>query len=197
MPVVKLYISPALLLMLVTSPLWRVSQSLPVKVKGQGQATDTCVLYAHALLKNITNVLSQEDLYSGINCTKQGIALNTDTNTPSACAPKGSSCSGIILSLFDQESCLKNITEDLRHYYRFLAAQPDPDSLRSVLSTLRELMEKCFTLSLPTDLSMDKASADRTYNDRLRLCKVLKGFQVRTITINRVLAYMNSGEHTT
>lgn len=41
-----------------------------------------------------------------------------------------------------------------------------------------------------------KAAADRpsTFDERLRLCKVLKGFQVRTITINRVIAYMNSGD---
>lgn len=35
----------------------------------------------------------------------------------------------------------------------------------------------------------------RSYGDRLRLCKVLSGFQVRTVTINRAIAYMSSGEH--
>lgn len=35
----------------------------------------------------------------------------------------------------------------------------------------------------------------RSYNERLRLCKVLRGFQLRTVTINRAIAYMSSGEH--
>lgn len=42
-----------------------------------------------------------------------------------------------------------NIGEDLSHYSRFLAAQPDPDSLlrSSVLSSLRELMEVTASLA--------------------------------------------------
>ncbi|XP_068594280.1 zona pellucida sperm-binding protein 3-like [Cebidichthys violaceus] len=58
-------------------------------------------------------------------------------------------------------------------------------------------MENCFTWSLPTDLASKEAAAERqsTYDERLSLCKVLKGFQVRSITINRALAYMNSGSN--
>lgn len=48
-----------------------------------------------------------------------------------------------IFAFFSQKSCLTNIGEDLQHYYKLLAAQPDPDSLLgpSVLSSLRELMK--------------------------------------------------------
>ncbi|XP_068605006.1 interleukin-12 subunit alpha-like [Brachionichthys hirsutus] len=194
MLVFKRYVSPALLLILVTGPLWQASQSLPVT--DEGRVTNSCVLHAHTLLQNITNTLSRKDLFSGINCEKQGVDLNMETETPSVCAPKGLTCAGVIMSQFNKESCLKNIREDLSYYYRFLAAQLDPDSFRSILCSLRELMEGCFAMPLPTDLSMDQASADRTYNDRLSLCKMFKGFQVRAITLNRVLAYMNSGEHT-
>lgn len=35
-----------------------------------------------------------------------------------------------------------------------------------------------------------------SYNERLKLCKVLKGFQVRSVTINRAVQYMNAGEDT-
>lgn len=38
---------------------------------------------------------------------------------------------------------MANIGQDLHHYYKFIAAQPDPDSLLgpSVLFSLRELMQ--------------------------------------------------------
>ncbi|KAL7386559.1 hypothetical protein ABVT39_010184 [Epinephelus coioides] len=180
MPLVKLYFTPALLLLVLACS--QVSQSVPLM--GTGPMTDTCVLYAHTLLQNITDTLTQNNLFSGIDCTKQSVELNMETNTPSVCAPQKSTCSGIINSQFDQDSCLTNIGEDLHHFYKFLAAQPDPDSLLAptVLLSLRELME----------------AADRpsTYDERLSLCKVLKGFHVRSITINRAIAYLNSGEHT-
>ncbi|KAM7379303.1 hypothetical protein PAMP_004867 [Pampus punctatissimus] len=159
--------------------------------------TDSCVFYARTLLENITDTLTQNNLFSGIDCTKQSIELRKETNTPSVCAPKESTCSGIAKSEFDQESCLKNIRDDLHYYYKFLAAQPDVLLGPTVLFSLKELMENCFTWSFPANLASKDASIDhpRTYDERLNLCKVLKGFQVRTITINRVIGYMNSGEH--
>ncbi|CAK6969464.1 interleukin-12 subunit alpha-like [Scomber scombrus] len=195
MQLIKLYFTPALLLLVVSCPVWQVSQSLPVK----GPMKDSCVFYARTLLENITDTLTQNNLFTGIDCTKQSVDLR-DTNTPSVCAPKEPTCSGTAKSEFDQHSCLTSIWEDLQYYYRFLAATPDPDIILgpSVLLSLRELMENCFTWSFPADLASKKAFTDqqRTYDERLSLCKVLKGFQVRTITINRVIGYMNSGEHT-
>ncbi|XP_028448865.1 interleukin-12 subunit alpha [Perca flavescens] len=184
MPLIKLYFIPALQLLLLT--IAQVSQSVP---------TDSCVIHAQMLLKNVTHALTQITLFSAIDCPEQSVELNVKTNTPSVCAPKGSICSGITKSEFDQISCMRNISEDLHHYYTFLAAQPDPDSLLTpTVLSLRELMEKCFECSLPTDLASAEAAADRlsTYDERLRLCKVLKGFQLRSITINRGIAYMNS-----
>ncbi|KAK9539192.1 hypothetical protein VZT92_004315 [Zoarces viviparus] len=196
MPLVKLYFTPALLLLMLTCP--QVSQSVPVMRKGP--LNEFCVVYAQMLLKNITETLTQNKLFSGIDCTNQRLELNLETNTPSVCAPKESTCSGTLKSEFDQESCLTNIGEDLQHYYKFLTAQPDPDSLlgSTVLFRLREIMENCFSWSLPTDLASKGAAAEResTYEERLSLCKVLKGFRVRSITINRAMSYMNSGEHT-
>ncbi|KAM9349936.1 interleukin-12 subunit alpha-like [Symphorus nematophorus] len=181
MPLVSLYISPALLLLVLTCPLWQLSQSVPVMSKGP--MTDTCVLYARTLLQNITDTLyTQKNLFSGFDCEKQSVELNMETDTMSVCTPK--------------EACLTNIGEDLRHYYKFLAAQPAADSLP--ILRLRELMENCFAWSLPKDMAAEEAAADRpsTFDDRLSLCKVLKGFHVRTITINRAISYLNSGEHT-
>ncbi|XP_035491132.2 interleukin-12 subunit alpha, partial [Scophthalmus maximus] len=191
-------VAPALLLLVLSCPLWQVSKSLPMM--SRGPMTDSCASHARTLLQNITGALTQNNLFSGINCSKQSVELNMETNTPSVCAPKESTCTGIKKSEFDEKSCLKNIGEDLHHYYKFLVAQPDPDSLLgpTVLFSLREFMENCFPQSLSADLTSKWAAADgtSTYDERLSLCKVLKGFQVRTITINRVIGYMISGEHT-
>ncbi|XP_034468994.1 interleukin-12 subunit alpha [Hippoglossus hippoglossus] len=163
---------------------------------GKGPMTDSCVSHARTLLRNITDVLAQNDLFTGFDCSKQSVELNMETDTPSVCAPKGSTCTGTTKAEFDQKSCLENIGEDLLHYYKFLAAQPK--GLLGPTVQLRALMENCFPWSLSTDLASKQAPADSlsTFDERLSLCKVLKGFHVRTITINRVLGYMNSGEHT-
>ncbi|XP_034412069.1 interleukin-12 subunit alpha [Cyclopterus lumpus] len=191
-----LYFTPALLLLVLTCA--QVSQSVPVMSKGP--LTESCVLHAQALLQNITETLTQNQLFTGIDCTKESVELNMETKTPSVCAPKESTCAGVVKATFDQESCLTNIGEDLHHYYNFLDAQPNPDNrlALTVLFSLREIMENCFPRSLPTDLVSKEAATVRPspYDERLHLCKVLKGFQVRSVTINRALAYMNSGEHT-
>uniref|UniRef100_A0A3B4FSY5 Zmp:0000001127 n=1 Tax=Pundamilia nyererei TaxID=303518 RepID=A0A3B4FSY5_9CICH len=159
--------TPALLLLVLTCPLWQISQSVPLM-----GMQDSCVLYARTLLQNITDVLNQKTLFSGIDCTKQNMELYKKTSTPSACAPQ-------VPTLNTRFSCLKNIREDLRYYDEFLAAQP----VGTLLFSLRELMKAA-------------ANIGTSFDQRLHLCKVLKGFQVRAITINRVIGYMTSDEYT-
>uniref|UniRef100_A0AAQ6APT8 Interleukin-12 subunit alpha n=1 Tax=Amphiprion ocellaris TaxID=80972 RepID=A0AAQ6APT8_AMPOC len=197
--------APALLLVVLTCSVWELSQSLPVK--GKEPMTDSCVLYAQTLLRSITEVLhnstdAQRNLFSGIDCMTQNMELNMETNTPSVCFPKVSAesfSSRCISNILKGRSLIKllkqiNSTKDLNHYYKFLAAHSDPDSLlgQTVLPSLRELME----VNLLVWFFKAAAGRASTYDQRLNLCKVLKGFQVRTVTINRVIGYMNSGEHT-
>lgn len=65
-------------------------------------------------------------------------------------------------------------------------------------STFKLLEKKGFIAKLIIPRLFFKPAANRqsTYAERLRMCKVLRGFHVRTITINRAISYMNSGEHT-
>ncbi|KAL6104526.1 uncharacterized protein ACO6RY_14238 [Pungitius sinensis] len=189
MPLITLHFTPALLLLVLTCA--QVSQSMPVMSKGP--LKESCVLYAKTLLQSINDTLAK------IKERDCNVELNMATNTTSACAPKESKCSGIVKSEFDQESCLTNIGEDLHHYHEFLAARTDDQRSQAsnVLSRIRELMENCFSWSLPIDVSKGAASQDENpFDRRLKFCKVLTGFQVRCITINRAIAYMNSGEHT-
>ncbi|XP_014855617.1 PREDICTED: uncharacterized protein LOC106925686 [Poecilia mexicana] len=202
MPLMKLSFTPVLLLLALSCPAWVVSRSLPLTPSGQ--MTDSCVFYARMLLENVTNLLAPDDptrMFSGMNCTRHNMQLNLKTNTSTVCSPQGSVCSGETTSAFDRESCLKDIGTDLSYYYNVLSSQPDSDGTlgSSVLLPLRELMENCFSSSL-TDLSSKEASVDHSstngFNQRKLLCKIMKGFHVRTITINRAIGYMNLGEHT-
>ncbi|XP_034059831.1 interleukin-12 subunit alpha-like [Gymnodraco acuticeps] len=195
MPLFQLYVTPALLLLVLTCP--QVSQSVPLMVKGM--VTDSLVFSAQILLHNITDALTKDELFSGINCSQEMVKLNNETDTPSVCAPKGSKCSGINKTEFDQDLCLENIGKDLHHYFTFLAAQSDPDKLIDpTLSSLRELMQNFFPKHLPSDLVSEEDASENSssFDKKLNLCKVLKGFRLRSITINRALSYMNSGEQT-
>ncbi|KAK7945660.1 hypothetical protein WMY93_001388 [Mugilogobius chulae] len=177
--------------------IWHGGFALPItKI-----VTDICVLSAQELLDNIGDALTpdmtlQENLFKGINCTQQSVDLNTENNTPTECAPLGISCSGESKSQFNEERCMESIMKDLHHYYKILSAHPDPDRfLSTVLLRLRKLMMNCFAWTIPEDLNESSSETPSRYDDRLSLCKKMKGFQIRTITINRALGYMKSGEH--
>ncbi|XP_024118205.1 interleukin-12 subunit alpha [Oryzias melastigma] len=194
----KLCFAPValLLLLMLSSSVWHVSESLPVKSKKP--VSESCVVYARMLLENVTQALTQTKLFTGINCTEQNMELNLNTNTPHVCAPKEATCLGNTKLDFNQESCLSNISRDLSHYYILFMAQPDLIHVPTFIHSLRELMENCFVETLPSDLTLneDPVSRASTYNERLSLCKTLRGFQVRAITISRAISYMSSGEHT-
>ncbi|XP_054889647.1 uncharacterized protein zmp:0000001127 [Poeciliopsis prolifica] len=203
MPLMKLYFTPVLLLLALSCPTWVVGRSLPSMPSGQ--MTDSCVFYARTLLENITNLLAPDDptrMFSGMNCTRHNMELNLETRTPTVCSPQGSVCSGETTSAFDWKSCMSEIGKDLSHYYKVLSVQPDSDGTlgSSVLLPLRELMENCFKSDLQSALISKEApvahSNTNGFSQRQRLCKILKGFYVRTITINRAISYMNLGEHT-
>uniref|UniRef100_H3C170 Interleukin-12 subunit alpha n=1 Tax=Tetraodon nigroviridis TaxID=99883 RepID=H3C170_TETNG len=173
--------SSAALLLMFTCPLWQLSQALPLT--DGGPVSDQCVLQAQMFLRNITETLSKKELFSGIDCTKQSMEFNRESQTATVCTPKGLTCSGTTQSEFNKISCLKNIREDLHYYYSFLSAQPDADRLlhTTVLASLRELMQVA-------------GNHQSSYDERLKLCIVLRGFQVRIVTINRAVQYMNAGE---
>ncbi|CAB1317695.1 unnamed protein product [Coregonus sp. 'balchen'] len=112
--------------------------SSPV-VARNGRIAENCVATAQTLLWNITEALAQEHLFKGINCTDQGMELNTRTQTVEVCAPK--------------DKCLRNIEEDL-HCYSDMLQAIDPKLLGpNVLQNLREIKENCFSLSLLGDWS--------------------------------------------
>ncbi|XP_021445423.1 interleukin-12 subunit alpha [Oncorhynchus mykiss] len=210
MPNAKLYFATWLLLVALTCSLWHVNMSSPV-VSRNRPITDNCLTTAQTLLWNITDALAQEHLFKGINCTDQGMELNTRTQTVQVCAPKTkstqqhSTCSRVTNVKFDQDKCLRNIEEDLRCYSDMLQAI-DPKLLGpNVLQSLGEIKETCFPLSLLGVWSSQQdtqgcrptqgTANQNSFDERVHLCKVLKGLQVRTVTINRIIGYIHAGEH--
>uniref|UniRef100_A0A8C5DHL3 Interleukin-12 subunit alpha-like n=1 Tax=Gouania willdenowi TaxID=441366 RepID=A0A8C5DHL3_GOUWI len=200
MPPVKLYFTPALLQLMFACTCWQVGQSRPTcqasTDNDQELITHSYAVKAQSFLRTITETLEKKHLFSGIDCSKQNIELLVKSSTPSLCAPKGSTCSGTVESNFNQDSCVMEIRKDLKQYYDFLIAQQDPDNvLARILPSLTDLMKFSAFNTSPDQwaaTSVAFANSSSTYDARLSLCKVLKGFQVRAITINRAIGYIRS-----
>ncbi|KAG7457036.1 hypothetical protein MATL_G00242230 [Megalops atlanticus] len=199
---VKLCFARWLLAVGLLSQLCGVSVGNPVRahVGRDSLNMEKCVSYSRALLDNVREALRPGDLFRGINCTEQNMELNTRTKTVSACEPRSrqhSSCPGYRGTKFNQRECLLNIMEDLQYYRSVLLAYPGHAQGSTLVSVIDELMEHCFTSSAPNGASAIMASPGpgNTFDERLKLCRVLKGFQVRAITINRVMGYIASGDY--
>ncbi|TSS97550.1 Thioredoxin domain-containing protein 12 [Bagarius yarrelli] len=136
------------------------TRNVPVHFSGAA-----CLDLARALLRNVTNALEIDQMFRGLNCTEQSAELRSSTRTLSVCTP--------------MDECLQSVLEDLRYYWATFKSYNDPDRIleQSVLRNIENLMR----------ISVDNKNS---FERRLRICKVLKGFQIRTVTINRVLNYM-------
>ncbi|XP_017327818.1 interleukin-12 subunit alpha [Ictalurus punctatus] len=156
---------------------------------------DACRGLGRALLRNVTNALEIDQLFRGLNCTEQSAELTASTKTLSACTPLNLMCLEGTDFTFDEDECLQSVLEDLRYYWSTFKSYRDPDRIleQSVLRSIENLMQDCFS-SMLLDGAQVQISAhnENSFERRLKLCKVLKGFQIRTITINRVLNHIVS-----
>ncbi|KAK3546253.1 hypothetical protein QTP70_025179, partial [Hemibagrus guttatus] len=157
-----------------------------------------------------------DQLFRGLNCTEQSAELRASTRTLSVCTPMVSQLTLSVpisnsicldgpeftleqIVIFPQHfcapqaECLQSILEDLRYYWAMFKSYLDPDRIleQSVLRNIEDLMKSCFAAPLQ-DSAQVQISVDikNSFERRLKLCKVLKGFQIRTITINRALNHI-------
>uniref|UniRef100_A0A4W5P8V9 Interleukin-4 inducing immunoglobulin-binding domain-containing protein n=1 Tax=Hucho hucho TaxID=62062 RepID=A0A4W5P8V9_9TELE len=171
LPNTKLCFSHWLLLVGFTCSIWHVNMSSPV-VTQTAPITEHCATSAKALLWNVTEALTQENLFKGINCTDPGMELNTRTHTVSVCMT--------FCNLLNKST----VTYVL--------------PLLSPFHLLALKTQNCFSSSLLGDWSSQAWSQQDTqgttnqnpFDERVHLCKVLKSFRVRTITINRIIGYI-------
>uniref|UniRef100_A0A8C9ZVR5 Interleukin-12 subunit alpha n=1 Tax=Sander lucioperca TaxID=283035 RepID=A0A8C9ZVR5_SANLU len=183
------YITAGCVLMLTT--LSCTSTGLPVRTV----STEKCGDFKN-LLGNLRELLR---LRSDVLC--HGIAsdtmeVRTTSDTVLACAPiltQNSSCMMQRNSSFNESKCLTNIMKDLAHYDAAIKSyinsslrSPEEEvALRPTLGIIQSLMKEDAAQMWGYD----------TFSNRQKMCKKMRGFHVRTITINRAMGYISSGEH--
>ncbi|KAM7106998.1 interleukin-12 subunit alpha [Ciconia maguari] len=132
----------------------------------------------------------------GFECTLEEVDLEDITenriNTIKACTsedPGTGNCPALERSTFDTSKCLQGIYEDLNAYRAELKKFND----QSVLATIDEMMEalKISSRSVPQPPA---GTGLTSFKERMRLCSILHAFQIRTVTINRMMNYLTSAE---
>ncbi|KAK9962809.1 hypothetical protein ABG768_008161 [Culter alburnus] len=167
-----------------------------------------CTSAARSLLSSLSHIMEKEgkmkhqDLFAGFNCTDLEARMIPHTQTASVCQPiatDNTSCSDRRDSSFSATECLRNIRGDL-HYYDLLlnSYEPSVSNLSPVMTATKDLMH-CLKANGGGAAEAEFPEWDvwsrSSFDDRLSLCKMLKGFHVRAITMNRALAYIASGDH--
>ncbi|KAJ7984032.1 hypothetical protein DPEC_G00367600 [Dallia pectoralis] len=105
---------------------------------------------------------------------------------------------GNIRALLDNSACLRNISEDLRHYVVSLKAYKQAQTtLNSTVILTDKLLHSCITPDVETSIQLadSKLTSGNSVDQRVHLCKVLKGFYLRIITISRAIGYISAGDH--
>ncbi|XP_071784018.1 interleukin-12 subunit alpha [Centroberyx gerrardi] len=173
----NLYFTSCALLLAVC---WRASTGSPVPtpLSLSAEKCALCSTLSKALLQNITGLLNNEDLFHGVRCPDQTV-VNNKAETALTCAP-----------ILTQSKCLEKIMEDLAYYsaviqsYQLMNAT-EAALLDPTLEIIQRLLEE----------NVSQMWGNESYKNRLEMCKVMKGFHIRTITINRAMGYISSGDH--
>uniref|UniRef100_A0A673H6Q1 Interleukin-12 subunit alpha-like n=1 Tax=Sinocyclocheilus rhinocerous TaxID=307959 RepID=A0A673H6Q1_9TELE len=136
-----------------------------------------CSAAARSLLSSLSHIM-QKSYYFMI----------PHTLTASVCQPSGSA----------HTECLRNIRADLSYYDVMLSSyRPSETDLSPVKTATKGLMnclnENCEAAD--GEFPQWRVWSGSSFDDRLSLCKTLKGFHIRAITVNRALGYIGSGEH--
>ncbi|XP_070825770.1 interleukin-12 subunit alpha [Chaetodon trifascialis] len=187
---------------------WRTSTAVPLRTLSAEQC-EHCSLLFKSLLLNVTELLNSDVLCFGIASDK--VAVRSSAETVAACAPILTQSSGCMMqtkSSFSESECLRNIMEDLAHYAAAFQSylnstlrSPEEEValLSPTLGIIQSLRKNCSLMPNGENDSSEKDAAQMwgndTYSNRQEMCKMMRGFYVRTITINRAMGYISSGDH--
>ncbi|XP_071352120.1 interleukin-12 subunit alpha [Trachinotus anak] len=194
------FVSCALLLTLS----WRTAAGVPVRT----QDAEQCSPHFKELLLSITDLLNDPNLCYGITSDK--VVVRSQAETLLACAPTltpNSSCMIQRNSSFSESECLRNIMKDLVYYEAIInsymasprrSPEEEDKRLNPTLDKIKHLKNCSLMLNEDND-STEKVAAKMwgkdTFSNRQEMCKMMRGFHVRTITINRAMGYISSGDH--
>nr|BAV78775.1 interleukin-12p35a [Seriola dumerili] len=198
----NLYVASCVLLLALS---WRTATGHPLPAL-RTEECEQCSLLFKSLLLNITELLKGDVLCFGI--TSEKVVVRSKADTLLACAPpltQNSNCMMQRNSSFSERECLKNIMEDLAYYEAaiksYLKSQlrsPAEEEARlSPTLTIIESLKNCSRMQNENNSSEVTAQmwGSDTYSNREQMCKMMRGFHVRAITINRAMGYISSGGH--
>ncbi|XP_041125558.1 interleukin-12 subunit alpha-like isoform X2 [Polyodon spathula] len=150
---------------------------------------DKCIDFSKELLDSVNATLSSDKINEGFNCTSDLMSDITKATTVIACEPHSSNkgCTRKRETTFDQETCLRNITEDLLQYKAEFSQYHLSEHLDMMLSKIDALIE---VLSSSDRKETFRQNRELTFSVRMKLCEILQAFRVRTVTINRVMHYI-------
>nr|BAV78780.1 interleukin-12p35a [Seriola quinqueradiata] len=169
---------------------------------------EQCSLLFKSLLLNITELLRGDVLCFGI--TSEKVVVRSKADTLLACAPsltQNSNCMMPRNSSFSESECLRNIMKDLAYYEDAIKSylksplrSSDEEVARlSPTLTIIKSLKNCSLMPNKDNDSSEEVAAQMwgsdTYSNREQMCKMMRGFHVRAITINRAMGYISSGDH--
>ncbi|XP_070762644.1 interleukin-12 subunit alpha [Enoplosus armatus] len=206
MAIFNFYFASCVLLLTLS---WRPSTGLPLPTLSPERCRDCSSLFRDLLL-NITPLLDSDVLWYGINSDK--MVLKSKADTVLACAPNLTQNSGCMMqrnSSFSESECLRNIMKDLAHYAAAIQSYIDSQNLirpaeevallKPTLGIIQNLRKNCSPMPNGENDSSEEDAAqmwgDDSFSNRLEMFKMMKGFHIRTITINRAMGYISSGDH--
>uniref|UniRef100_H3C7F9 Interleukin-12 subunit alpha n=1 Tax=Tetraodon nigroviridis TaxID=99883 RepID=H3C7F9_TETNG len=203
-------VSSSLLLVLLMVT-WRASTGAPLSAPSAERCQRGSELFRN-LLKNIEKLQENEVLCHGI--TSRKVLVSSKSDTLLACTPaltQNTNCQIQRNSSFNETECMKNIMMDLDHYaaafQSYLKAPlriPEQEvALLPTVEMIQSLREE--SCSLPEEEGHSSSSSSKeeaaqmwssdTFSNRQEMCEMMRGFYIRTITINRAVSYISSGEH--
>ncbi|KAK2912436.1 interleukin-12 subunit alpha [Channa argus] len=199
----KTYFTCCLMLLALS---WRASTGAPVS---PSPSPESCTQSSHRykdLLLKITELLNNStELCYGI--ASEAVAIRNQ-DTLLACAPtQTSGCVNQRQSSFSESECLMNIMKDLAYYEATITSyleSPLRDQVREVTllmptqETIKSLRTNCSLNGENGENSKEKSAQQwgkNSFTNRQEMCKIMKGFYTRTITINRAMGYISSGDH--
>ncbi|XP_013866451.1 interleukin-12 subunit alpha, partial [Austrofundulus limnaeus] len=176
----------------------RTSGALPLPDASANRAQ--CAKLFKTLLKDITGLFETQDL-----CDNQITSTIPSMETVQACAPT----QGLtFLSSSPQSECLRSIMKDLAYYEAAIQSylqtplhreKKEKNLLLPFVTFVQNLRKDCSTTASAESDSTEVEAAvlwiGDSYTNRQKMCKMMRGFHVRAITINRAMGYISSGDH--